>query len=64
MHESKFVSTIVAVLGAFVIVALSAMIFEGCQRSAQRKQEVVLACVDKADNSAEAVICRNRVEPA
>lgn len=53
-----------SLLTALVIVAISGLVFEGCQRSADREQETQLKCMEQAESSAEAVICRNRVTPA
>lgn len=51
----------VSIVTALVVIAIAALIFEGCDRHSRREQEKKMACIEKADSASEAVLCRGRV---
>lgn len=52
-------SLIACVAACATIVLLGGLTLEGCSRSASRRQQVQLACIDKSNGNAEAVLCQD-----
>ena len=55
MNTKQLVATLIVVLG---IVAISIVILESHTRGAERDERVKLACIEKSEGNAEAVLCQ------